>query len=115
MTRTNRQASHHWRRQRISAVVLAVFAVLFLIPFVRVFGGSQSDVLVTYANPFNAFVAVVLLVTLFAHVYQGLDEVIVDYTRSKRWLAILHSANHIFCWAMGFLSVAAIARIALFP
>lgn len=114
MTRQRKEGSRHWRSQRVSAIVLIPFTLLFFLPFLRAFGAGQSDVLVTYANPLNALVAVILLVTLFAHLYQGLDEVIVDYAHSKLWLTVLRTANHIFCWAMGFLSVVAIARIALF-
>ncbi len=115
MTRQHKTGSHHWWTQRVSAIVLVPTALLFLYPFIRTFGGSQSDVLVTYANPFHALVALILLVTMFIHLHQGLDEVITDYAHSKLWLTILHTANSTFCWVMGLLSVIAIARIALFP
>ncbi len=115
MTRQHKVGSHHWWTQRVSAIVLIPAAMLFVIPFASTFGGTQSEVLVTYANPFHALVALILLVTLFIHLHQGLAEVIADYAHSKLWLTILHTANSAFCWVMGLLSVFAIARIALFP
>ena len=115
MTGPTNAASRHWKMQRISALVLIPTTLLFIFPFIRTFGGSQSEVLVTYANPLNALVALVLFVALFIHLYQGIGEVIMDYAHSRLWLTILHTANATFCWVMGPLSVIAIARIALFP
>ena len=115
MTGPAKGASRHWKMQRISALILIPTTLLFIFPFIRSYGSSQSDVLVAYANPLNALVALVLFVTLFIHLYQGIGEVIMDYAHSRLWLTILHTANAAFCWVMGLLSVIAIARIALFP
>ena len=107
--------SKHWKSHRVTALLLIPASLLFLYPFINSFGGSQSDVLITYANPVNAMIALLFFGTLSVHLYQGLHEVIVDYAHSGFWLRILHLCNALFSALLGIAAFIAIARIALFP
>ncbi|MBP7240690.1 succinate dehydrogenase, hydrophobic membrane anchor protein [Amaricoccus sp.] len=102
----------HWWSQRISSAALVPLTLLFIFPFVSSLGSEHADVIATYANPFNAIVAILFIVTTFIHVRQGMQVVIEDYVHDKpiRTAALL--ANTLLCWAFGLTGVFAVAKIA---
>ena len=102
----------HWWAQRISSIALVPLTLLFLFPFVSHLGGDYAAVRAAYAHPFNAIVALLLIITVFAHLKQGLQVVIEDYIHDKPMLGVLQLLNTLFCWAMGLIGVFAVARIA---
>lgn len=102
----------HWWAQRISSIALVPLTLLFLFPFARHLGGDYETVRAAYAHPFNAIVALLLIITVFAHLKQGLQVVIEDYIHDKPMLVALQLLNTLFCWAMGLIGVFAVARIA---
>jgi len=68
--------THHWWQHRVSSIALIPLTVLAVLPFARGLGGDHADVLATYANPFNAIIAVLWLAVTFHHAMQGLQVVI---------------------------------------
>lgn len=107
-----KEGTGHWWSQRISSLALVPLTLLFIFPFVRSLGADHADVLATYAHPFNAIVAILFIITAFAHIQQGLQVVIEDYVHDKpiRTAALL--ANTLLCWAFGLTGVFAVAKIA---
>ncbi|TPE49727.1 succinate dehydrogenase, hydrophobic membrane anchor protein [Amaricoccus solimangrovi] len=101
----------HWWSQRITSIALVPLTLLFIFPFARHLGQDYAAVRAAYANPFNAIVALLLIVTVFLHLWQGLQVVIEDYVQGKPARTALLLANTLFCWAMGLVGVFAVARI----
>ena len=102
----------HWWSQRITSIALVPLTLLFLFPFARHLGQDYETVRAAYAHPFNAIVALLLIVTVFVHLKQGLQVVIEDYVHDKPMLVTLQLLNTLFCWGMGLIGVFAVARIA---
>ena len=97
---------------RVSSIALIPLTVLAIIPFAGSLGADHDDVLATYANPFNAIVAVLFLGVMFHHLMQGLQVVIEDYIHHKGWRTALLLGNGMFCAAFGFAGIFAVLKIA---
>lgn len=102
----------HWWSLRVTSVALIPLTLLFVFPFARALGSSHEAVLALYANPFHALVAILFIAVSFHHLWQGLQEVIVDYIHDKAVLAAALLANTFFCGAAGLAGVFAVAKIA---
>lgn len=104
--------THHWWTTRVSSVALIPLTILAVIPFARALGADHATVLATYANPFNAIVAILFLAVTFHHLMQGLQVVIEDYVHHKGWRTALLLGNQMACAAFGFAGVFAVLKIA---
>jgi succinate dehydrogenase / fumarate reductase membrane anchor subunit len=104
--------THHWWRQRISAVAMIPLTVLFVIPFAGAIGGEHAEVLALYADPFHAIVAVLFIGTLFSPLSLGLQVVIEDYVHGTAWRTGLLLGNTMFCVAFGLAGIFAVLKIA---
>lgn len=104
--------THHWWIQRITAVAMIPLAILFVVPFAQALGSSHAEVLATYANPFNAVVAVLFLAVGFHHLSLGLQVVIEDYVHGKAWRTALLLGNTMLCAAFGLAGIFAVLKIA---
>lgn len=102
----------HWWTQRVTSVALIPLTILFLIPFVGALGSGHEQVLATYANPFNAIVAILFIGTALYHHMMGLQVVIEDYVHDKKLRTAALLGNTLICWALGLSGVFAVAKIA---
>lgn len=108
-----KEGSGHWWNQRLTSIALVPLTLLFIFPFARHLGQDYETVRSAYSHPFNALVALLLIVTVFIHLQQGLQVVIEDYAHGKAARTALLLANTLFCWGMGLIGVFAIVRIAV--
>lgn len=104
--------THHWWQHRVSSVALIPLTALAVFPFAGALGEGHAEVLATYANPFNAIVAVLFLAVMFHHLMQGLQVVIEDYVHHKGWRTGLLLGNQMFCAAFGLAGIFAVLKIA---
>ena len=51
----------HWWSQRLTSIALVPLTLFFIFPFARNLGADFETVRATYANPFNAIVAILFL------------------------------------------------------
>lgn len=108
-----KDGTSHWWNQRITSVALVPLTLLFIFPFAQNLGQDFATVRAAYGHPFNAIVAMLLIIVTFVHMQQGLQVVIEDYIHGKQMRTALLLANTLFCWAVGLTGVFAVARIAL--
>lgn len=106
-----KDGTHHFWIQRVSSVALIPLTLLFVFTFAGALGGEYETVLATYANPWNAIVAILFLLTAFYHAQLGLQVVIEDYVHGKLRLPLI-LANIIFTWGLALAGVFAVAKIA---
>lgn len=102
-----------WWNSRLTSVALIPLGLLFIFPFVRTLGASHAEVLATYANPFNALVAILFIGVTFLHLQQGLQVIIEDYVHAKGVRTAAMLANILLTWAFGLAGVLAVLRIAV--
>lgn len=107
-----KEGTGHWWSQRLTSVALIGLTLLFIGPFVSALGSGYEEVRATYANPFNAIVAILFLGVTFLHLQQGLQVVIEDYVHAKPTRTGLLLANTFLTWAFGLAGVFAVLKIA---
>jgi succinate dehydrogenase / fumarate reductase membrane anchor subunit len=102
---------HHWSMQ-VSSVGLAVLVPVWVLIFGRALGGTQEEVVATFARPFPAIVTALLLVVGMRHFAMGATIMIEDYTRGTARKAAVITAIAL-SWAIAATGLYALARIAL--
>lgn len=107
-----KDGTEHWWSQRVSAVAMIPLTLLAIFPLGAAIGEGRGVVLETYANPWNALVAILFIAVTFRHLQLGLQVVIEDYVHDKRARTAALFANMGFCWAFGLAGVFGVAKIA---
>jgi len=105
--------TEHWISQRLTAIALLFLGPAFLIPFIRALGSGHDAVLATYANPFNALVAIGFFIIMFRHLRLGVQVVIEDYVHGERTRQLSLIANALFWRGFAVVGVFAVAKLAL--
>ncbi len=102
---------HHWSMM-VSSVALAFLVPVWLIVFGRALGGTQAEVVDTFARPFPAILTALLLVVGMRHFAMGATTMIEDYARgtNRKMLVIFVICLSTVIAATGLF---ALARIAL--
>jgi succinate dehydrogenase / fumarate reductase membrane anchor subunit len=109
---TAHEGTGHWWGQRLTAVALIPLVPLFVFPFARALGDDFAAVRAIYAHPFNAIVAILLILVAFRHLQQGLQVIVEDYVPGAAARSALLVANSLLTWALALAGVFAVARIA---
>ena len=107
-----KEGTGHWWGMRVTSVALIPLTVLAVIPLAQIIGGPREAVMATYADPFNAIVAILFLAVTFRHLQQGLQVVIEDYVHGKAARTAALLGNTMFCAVFGLTGVFAVAKIA---
>jgi succinate dehydrogenase / fumarate reductase, membrane anchor subunit len=104
-------AHHHWSMM-VSSVALAFLVPVWLWIFGRALGGTQDQVVETFARPFPAILTALLLVVGMRHFAMGATTMIEDYARgtNRKMLIIFVICLSTVIAATGLF---ALARIAL--
>ncbi len=105
--------TEHWWSQRLTAVALVLLGAWFLVSMLLLPGFSHEDVHAWLARPWNAVLALLLVVTVAWHSSLGLQVVIEDYVHQpfiRVVSLILSKFVHVLLAALALL---AIARITL--
>lgn len=102
----------HFFEQRISAIALFVLTPLFIWPFAYNLGDSYENVIAAYGHPINAVIAIAFIITVFLHLFQGLQVVIEDYVHGRLGLVLIIAAR-LLCSLFALTGVYAIIKISL--
>lgn len=108
-----KDGTRHWWLLRLSSIALVPLAPLFVLSFARALGSGYDAVAATYANPWNALVAILFLLVGFQHLKDGLQVVIEDYMHGKAARTALIVLNSLLCWGLAIAGVFAVVRISL--
>ncbi len=82
-----REGSHHWWRQRVSAVALFPLSLWFVAFVARLPQASHADVVGWVTAPWNTILLLSFILLSFFHAMLGLQIVIEDYVHTD-WLKI---------------------------
>jgi succinate dehydrogenase / fumarate reductase, membrane anchor subunit len=102
---------HHWS-MTVSAVALAFLVPVWLYIFGSSLGGTQEQVVATFARPFPAILTALLLVVGMRHFAGGATMMIEDYARgTSRKVAVIFVTC--LAWVIAATGLFALARMAL--
>jgi succinate dehydrogenase / fumarate reductase membrane anchor subunit len=103
---------HHWYAQRASAVLLLVLTGWLIFAIFQLAGADHATASRFIAQPFNAALLILLLVTMLYHAMLGLQVVIEDYVHHPVLEVVLHfitRAGAFFGMALGIIHVLKLA------
>ena len=78
-----KEGVHHWWSQRLTALALIPLSVWFIYSLVVVTGANYTTVIAWFANPLNAVLMLLFIISLYYHAALGLQVVIEDYIASE--------------------------------
>ena len=103
----------HFLWQRITAIAILLAGVYLLGLLVGLSGADDATARAVVANPLNATVLIVFLITAFWHAKLGVQVVIEDYLHDALPAGMAHLANILICALAAIAGVFAVVRIAL--
>ena len=78
-----KEGFHHWWSQRLTALALIPLGLWFIYSLVVMTGANYTTVIAWLANPLNAVLMLLFIISLYYHAALGLQVVIEDYTKSE--------------------------------
>lgn len=108
-----KEGIHHWWSQRLTALALIPLGLWFIYSLVVMTGANYTTVIAWLANPLNAVLMLLFIISLYYHAALGLQVVIEDYTKSE-WqkIAFLILVKFIALLA-GFSAAIAVLKVYL--
>ena len=106
-----REATRHFKVQRITGALNVVFTLFFVWFVVRLAGAERGEMVAVVANPFIAIILALLIVNVCIHMRIGMNEVIEDYVDDHGTNRLLRGLNAAFAILVALVTVLAIAKI----
>lgn len=105
----------HWWIQRLTALALIPLSLWFLVALLSVARSPDPFTLVDWlASPLNTVFLAAMLVALFWHSRLGVQVVIEDYVKDKRWKYALLFINTFLNMLGGLISMLAVLKLHMF-
>ena len=102
----------HWIAERVSAIALIPLCVWIVFAAIRLARGDYSTAVNFIANPFNAVLLALLILTGFWHMHAGMRVIVEDYVHGHLGKFGLLILNLFICVLFGALALFAILKVA---
>ncbi|MGH8657465.1 MAG: succinate dehydrogenase, hydrophobic membrane anchor protein [Gammaproteobacteria bacterium] len=108
-----KEGGHHWRAQRVTAIVLTPLTIWFVVSLIVMSGASYEAAVRWLSSPIVAALMLVFVVAVCYHAHLGMQVVIEDYVHTP-WLKVMLLLTLQFAMLMlALVSVLAILRVVL--
>jgi len=108
-----REGVRHWAAQRATAVFLIFLTGWLCYAMFSLAGADYMAVQTFVANPFNATLLILLVITLLYHAMLGVQVVIEDYVHHPAAELVLHFLTRAGAWLGMALGIVNVLKIAL--
>ena len=105
--------THHFWRQRVSAVALIPLSIWFVVAALAMVGAERGAVVAFLHQPVNAIAMALFVIAVLHHSVLGLQVVVEDYVHTEGWKIALLLFNQLLAWILGAVSLFALVKIAL--
>ena len=102
---------HHWRNQRLSALVLIPLTLWFVAAIYAHLGDDHAQFVAWLSRPAPALLMAALIVSATYHFAVGVREVLVDYVQDPRLHGLSKTAVYLGNLALTLIALAALAKI----
>ncbi len=107
-----RSGTHHFWALRVSSVALIPLSIWFVASALAYVGAEQGAVAAYFAEPINAVLMFLFIITCSYHSSLGLQTVIEDYIHQEGPKITLLIFNRFACWIVGAAAGYALIRMA---
>lgn len=108
-----RSGTHHFIVQRITALALVVLGAWFVTLVLGLLHADYATARATLAMPFNAVLAIALVVAVFWHAQLGVQVILEDYLHRAAAQVTAQVLLRFVCFVAAVAGVLAVLRIAL--
>lgn len=103
---------HHWMSQRITAIANIPLVIWFVVSIVMLRGASYEVFTSWLAQPVNAILMILFIVSTFYHAFLGSQTIVEDYIHCKTLKLTKLIAMKLFFFAAGVACIFSILKIA---
>lgn len=103
---------HHWFNQRITAIANIPLVIWFVVNVVLLRGAPYEVFTAWLAQPVNAILMILLIISAFYHAFLGSQVVVEDYIHHKGFKMFKLISMKLFFLAAGIACVFSILKIA---
>jgi succinate dehydrogenase / fumarate reductase, membrane anchor subunit len=107
-----KHGAQHWLNQRISAIGNLILMVWLIVSLLRLPLLDHSTVTTWIAQPIVAVPMILLILSIFSHIRQGLQVLIEDYVHDEGLKLAALLALNFYCIGLGATGLFAVAKIA---
>ncbi|MBL4804321.1 MAG: succinate dehydrogenase, hydrophobic membrane anchor protein [Alphaproteobacteria bacterium] len=107
------EGADHWMKQRITAIANIPLVIWFVFSVVSLRGASHAEFTQWLAQPVNAVLAILFIVSTFSHAVLGARVVVEDYIHNEWFKVFKLIGIKLFFVALGVACVFSILKIAL--
>ena len=108
-----KEGSDHWMSQRITAIANIPLVLWFVYSIVSLNGASHAEFTSWLAQPLNAILAILFVISIFYHAKLGAQVVTEDYFHGEAVKFVKLIAQKLVLFALGIACVFSILKIAL--
>jgi len=110
---STKTGAHHWLVQRVSALALIPLILWMVVSFVQIMQDPEGYMPVFFAYPFNAVMAILLIVAALYHGSLGMQVIFEDYISCKLTRRLTIVAVHFVSIITAIAVILAILRLHL--
>ncbi|MGH8578860.1 MAG: succinate dehydrogenase, hydrophobic membrane anchor protein [Gammaproteobacteria bacterium] len=108
-----KEGGHHWRAQRVTAIVLTPLTIWLVVSLIVMSGASYEAAVQWLSSPIVAALMLVFVAAVFYHAHLGMQVVIEDYVHTP-WLKVILLLTLQFAMLLlALVSMLAVLRVAL--
>ena len=106
------EGTDHWMKQKITAVLNIPLVLWFIWSMVSLQGATHAQLVAWQAQPTNAVLMIMLIISVLYHAKLGSQVVVEDYI-SNEWFKLAKLiAQKIFFFAVGVMCIFCVLKIA---
>ena len=113
--KNNGRAKHgsgHWMAQRVTAVALIPLFIWFIYSVLPSVGASHGECTTWLAQPINAIITILFVISTFYHAVLGAQVITEDYIHGECFKTIKIVGQKLFFFAFGIACIFSILKIA---
>ena len=100
-----------WWVLRMTAAAGFILLVLFLGVILCLIGKPYEEAVKVVANPFSGAIMALTIIVLALHMKLGMQVILEDYVRDRKWQVALLVGNLFYCTAAAMVCLVAIFKI----
>lgn len=107
------EGADHWMKQRLTALANIPLVIWFVFSIVSLQGASHAEFTSWLAQPLNAILAILFIISTFYHAVLGSQVVVEDYIHNEWFKTLKLMGNKLFFFGLAVACVFSILKIAL--
>ncbi len=107
------EGADHWMKQRLTALANIPLVIWFVFSIISLQGASHAEFITWLAQPLNAILAILFIISTFYHAVLGSQVVVEDYIHNEWFKTLKLMGNKLFFFGLAVACIFSILKIAL--